>query len=186
MNETIRRGPACLLAAAILLSLGGARARADGAASQLVALPNARIPESGMLTGGQPTAAQLEQAAAAGFRTVINLRADGEDGELAGEAAIVADLGMRYVRIPMSGPADLTEANARLLAETLDAEGAGPILFHCASGNRVGALLALKAAVVDGVPAEQALALGKTAGLTRLEARTREMLGLPPANAPSP
>ena len=42
--------------------------------------------------------------------------------------------------------------------------------------NRVGALIALKAFFVDGIPADEALELGKQHGLTRMEAATRRVL----------
>ena len=52
------------------------------------------------------------------------------------------------------------------------------MLVHCASGNRVGALIALSAAD-EGVPVEEALARGRAAGMTSTEARVRELLGAP-------
>jgi len=86
-------------------------------------------------------------------------------------------LGMTYVSIPIAGAADISEENARRLAEVLDV-GADPVVVHCASGNRVGALFALKAYYVDGKTPEEALALGKAAGVTRLEPVVRQTLGL--------
>lgn len=148
--------------------------------SALLAIPNARVPIEGMLTGGQPTREQLQSAAAAGYRTVINLRPASEEGILPQEASIVADLGMRYVHLPIAGPADLTKENVTRLDAALGEAGAGPVLFHCASGNRVGALLALRAAWIGGASPEDALRLGKNAGLTRLEAATRERLDAEP------
>jgi hypothetical protein len=53
------------------------------------------------------------------------------------------------------------------------------VALYCASGNRVGALLALAAARHEELPPEQALQLGLDAGLTRLEPALRERLGLP-------
>ncbi len=147
-----------------------------------LAIPEARVPADGLLTGGQPTREQLVRAAELGYRVVIDLRPAGEAGRLAGEETIVTGLGMRYVHIPIAGAQDLTEANARRLDEALRRAAGEPVLFHCASGNRVGALLALEAALVDGVAPEEALALGKRAGLTRLEEATRRILGLAPAS----
>jgi protein tyrosine phosphatase (PTP) superfamily phosphohydrolase (DUF442 family) len=40
------------------------------------------------------------------------------------------------------------------------------VLVHCASGNRVGAMLALRARWIEGKSAEEALAIGKAAGMT--------------------
>jgi len=149
-------------------------------------IPNATIPFPDVLVGGQPTVAQLESAAAVGVRTIVNLRPEKELGiyDTSGraEAAIVEHLGMRYVLIPVQGGADLNEENARRLAEALEAPDALPAMVHCASGNRVGALFALKAAWLDGASAEAALELGLGAGMTRLEGAIREKLGAEPAD----
>lgn len=121
-------------------------------------------PAPNLVTGGQPSQAQFEQAAGE-IRTVINLRASGEDGF--DEAPRVEALGMRYVAIPVQGAAGVTEANARLLDSALN-EG-GPTLVHCASGNRVGALLALRAFYIQGASPSEALEIGQAGGLTSLE-----------------
>jgi protein tyrosine phosphatase (PTP) superfamily phosphohydrolase (DUF442 family) len=63
----------------------------------------------------------------------------------------------------------LTEANALLLSAAMNELGAQPMIIHCASGNRVGALLALKAYYVDHASKEQALELGERAGLKGLK-----------------
>ena len=118
-------------------------------------LPNGRAPLPGVLTGGQPSRRQLEALAAAGYRTVVNLRAPGEEMPVSG--ADVEALGMRYVHIPIAGRGDLTAAKADELGAVLADPSARPLAIHCASGNRVGALLALEAARVEGKPAAEAL-----------------------------
>ncbi len=145
----------------------------------VIDIPNAGMPADGLLTGGQPSVEQFEQAAQAGYRTVVNLRAPGEQGSW-DEAAKAAELGLRYVAIPIAGIDGLTTENARKLAEIVDDPEALPAMVHCASGNRVGGLFALKALHVDGESAESALAFGRKAGLTRLEAAVKELLA--PAN----
>ncbi len=137
-------------------------------------LPNARRPAQGVLSGGQPTVEQLEAAGRAGFKTVINLRAAGEPGTRESE---VEAAGMHYVELPIAGTEAISEANARALAAALE-EAEHPVLLHCGSGNRVGALLALKAFHVDGMSAEEALQYGLDSGLTRLEPVVRKALGL--------
>jgi uncharacterized protein (TIGR01244 family) len=151
--------------------------------AQLIAIPNALQPQPGLVVGGQPSDEALTAAAQAGFKTVINLRGE---KEMAGspEPARVEELGMRYVPIPVEMAAGLNEANARALDEALADPAAYPILLHCGSGNRVGGLLALRAHYVDGLPAEEALALGLASGLTGLEGSVREVLGLEPTAAP--
>jgi hypothetical protein len=49
-------------------------------------------------------------------------------------------------------------------------------LVHCASSNRVGAMIALRAALVDGASADAALAEGRRWGLKSLEPQVRERL----------
>ncbi len=129
-----------------------------------------------LLVGGQPTPAQLEQAHELGYKTVINLRRPEEKDNTDPEQ--VRGLGMAYIEIPIDGSADMTEDKARALAEALD-KAESPAMVHCASGNRVGGLFAMKAYYIDGMSPEEALAVGKAAGMTRLEPTVREKLGLP-------
>lgn len=171
-----------ILAGGPLLGAGEEPASAAQDAAEL--LPNGRAPLPRVVTGGQPSPEQLSALAAAGFRTVVNLRAEGEPSPVADPAAAVEELGMRYVHIPVAGVEGLDRGNARALAEVLADETAYPVVIHCASGNRVGALLALEAAWIGGADPEEALELGLDAGLTRLEPRVRELLELPPAEPP--
>jgi len=131
-------------------------------------------PRSHLLTGGQPSARQLHEAAAAGVTTVIDLRTPQEDRGY-DEQAAAEKLGLRYVRLPIGGAGDINEANARTLDRLLK-QDAGTTLLHCASGNRAGALLALAHARVDGASAEASLELGRAAGLTSLEPAVRAVL----------
>ncbi len=126
-----------------------------------------------LYTAGQPSAAELQQAAAAGITTVIDLR---QPDEARGfdETAAAERLGLRYVRIPVAGAAGLTDANAQALRTAL-AQSQGPVLLHCASSNRAGALLAVLEAR-DGASVDQALQFGREAGMTSLEAPTRVLL----------
>jgi uncharacterized protein (TIGR01244 family) len=119
-------------------------------------------------TGGQPTDEQLEQAKKDGVKTVINLRGTAEAAEYAAEEAKVKALGMTYVHIPIDGKTGdgLNEANARKLGELLAAENK-PVMLHCATGQRVGALLGLRAYYVDGATPEAALATAKANGLSK-------------------
>jgi len=148
------------------------------------AISNARTPLAGVLSGGQPTAEQIAEAATGGFRTVINLRGPDEPG-YEWEQAAVERSGMRYVHIPVAGAAGLTRENVERLDATLRAAiDEGPVLLHCASGNRIGAMLALRAAWLRGTDPAEALRVGRAAGLTKLEAEVRALLGLPAETAP--
>ena len=146
-------------------------------------IPYAKSPSAGLLSAGQPTPEQIAAAAAAGYKTVVNLRAESEPG-FEWEPDAVRASGMAYVSIPVTGSAGLTRENAvRLDAALKDAEAQGPVLLHCASGNRTGALLALRAAWIEGEDPQRALAYGRAAGLAGLEPKVRGLLGLP-AEAP--
>ncbi len=138
-------------------------------------LPNGKMPLDGVLTGGQPTVEQFEKLAALGYKTVINLRSPAESGST--DPAAVQALGMSYLSLPITGASDLGRENAARLAEAL-AKSEYPVVVHCASGNRVGALFAMKAFYVDGEGPEGALALGRAAGVTRLEPAVKRELGL--------
>jgi uncharacterized protein (TIGR01244 family) len=143
------------------------------------AIPHARAALSGVWSGGQPTAEQIAEAASSGFRTVINLRAPTEPG-YEWERAAVERGGMLYVHIPVDGAAGLTRENVdRLDAALRAASERGPVLLHCASGNRIGAMLALREAWLRGAAPATALDVGRAAGLTKLEPAVRELLGLP-------
>ena len=172
-----RRRAATLLTAltAVAVACGGGTAADLPPAAALA--PNGLQPFPGVYTGGQPSADQLDMLAEAGFAGVINLRTEGEEGS-EGEAERVAALGMEYVAIPVAGAEGMTEENARALADALARTGR-PVLVHCASGNRVGGLFALKSGLLDGSPVEEAMEVGLAAGLTRLEPVVRERLERP-------
>jgi len=117
-------------------------------------------------SAGQPTQQQLIELARWGVATVINLRPQSEMADL-DEEALVGEFGMGYVQIPIADETDLTIKNVRSFAFALENYPA-PFFIHCAAGNRVGALIALKAFMFDGYEVEQALELGIKAGLTEL------------------
>lgn len=118
--------------------------------------------------------AQLARAREAGCRTVVNLCPLAE--QKIDEQAVAGRLGLRYEHIPVAGAADLTRDNALRLAAILNEPGGTPVIVHCASGNRAGALLALKAFFADGSDPDQAIAIGRAAGLATLEPAVRAIM----------
>lgn len=147
---------------------------AGAALAQVAGLPNQRDALEGITTAGQPADSDFAALAAAGYRSVIDLRGAGEDRGL-DEAARVQALGMQYANLPVDGAAGITYANA----EALDRLLAGlpkPVLLHCASSNRVGALLALRARA-QGADAGAALDLGLATGLGSLRPVVEQKLG---------
>jgi len=151
------------------------RATLDIAAG--VGVRNARMPLEGIVTAGQPTVDQLEELEAAGFENFISLRPATEEG--AGwEEEHASGRSYDFERLPISGGGSLTRENVEVFATILEEAGDGPTVLYCASSNRVGAMMALKAHWIDGVDAREALELGRAAGMTRLEGTVTELLGL--------
>jgi uncharacterized protein (TIGR01244 family) len=134
---------------------------------QHVTLPAARKPVEGVIACGLPSENELREAHAGGLRTVVNLCPARE--QKFDEDALVTSLGMRYEHIPVAGAQDLTRENALRLAQILSDPESRPAVVHCASGNRVGALFALKAYFADGCDPQAAIAAGRAAGLKALE-----------------
>ena len=158
--------PALLLAAA----LAAACAHAPPATSVALLQP---LP--GLYTAGQPAASDWQAIKARGVRTVINLRTP-EELKDRDEAAEVRAAGLRYIEIPVSGAEGINPANARALHEALAPAHGGGVLVHCASGNRVGGLLVVMRARLDGATGEEALEFGRQAGMTGTEARARQVI----------
>jgi uncharacterized protein (TIGR01244 family) len=150
----------------------------------LIAIPNARIlfsnslspntPSADILVGGQPSVEDIQAAHRAGYKTIINLRPKGEF-KAWDEAALAEQLGINYIVIPVDGEADITSENALRLDQALQATAHSPTIVHCASGNRVGALFALRAQLQGSDP-KTALAIGREAGLSSLAPLLEKLL----------
>jgi uncharacterized protein (TIGR01244 family) len=123
---------------------------------------------------GQPDEKKLEELDAAGYAAVIDLRGPDEDRGMPDERAAVEGLGMSYIALPILGASDITYENANALDELL-AQFDKPVLVHCGSGNRAGALLALRAKL-NGADDETALEAGRETGLQGLEGVVKERL----------
>lgn len=128
-------------------------------------------------SAGQPTEAELAALAHKGVRTIINLRHPSEASDF-NEEEVVAAMGMHYVGIPVTGAQDLTPETITRFSWELDAARLrGQVLVHCGSANRVGAVVALEQAWVQGEDSGSALAAGRAAGLAGLEPAVIELLG---------
>jgi uncharacterized protein (TIGR01244 family) len=98
----------------------------------------------GLNAAGALSSADIEALAAAGVRTIINNRPDGEDpGQLpADEARNLAEAhGIAYHHIPFTA-ATLTRADVDAFAAALHA-APQPIVVHCRSGTRSTLIWAL-------------------------------------------
>ena len=139
------------------MSCGGSQTESttsDSSQDAATSLPNQGTGGENIITSGQPTEAELEAAIKADVRTVISLRLESEESGYDEEAKAEA-LGVRFVRLPIDKKTGLTEENARALDAILN-ETNGKVLLHCGSGNRAGAMVALRAAYVQGASLEDA------------------------------
>lgn len=101
-------------------------------------LAHAVSPAPGISSAGRIESTDLPLLRAAGIRSVIDLTPDAETPGF-DEAAEMRAAGIAYSNRPLSSPQDLTRSNVRRFAALLDA-APRPLLVHCASGNRVGAM----------------------------------------------
>jgi uncharacterized protein (TIGR01244 family) len=86
-----------------------------------------------MFIGGQPTERALRELRAKGVTTVVNLRMPQEMTQIGfDEAALVKELGMKYVHIPMRGSTENPYGPKELDAFTAAMASAdGKVLLHC-------------------------------------------------------
>jgi protein tyrosine phosphatase (PTP) superfamily phosphohydrolase (DUF442 family) len=143
-----------------------------------LALPNARYPTPNLIVGGAPSESLLKAAADAGIRFVLDLRPENERNF--DEPSLVAALGMDYLNLPIAGASDLTLENTKAMDKLIARIGETPALIHCASGNRVGALMALRASWIDDLGEEAALQIGRDYGLTKMEHQVQALLSSGP------
>lgn len=138
-----------------------------------ISIPNGRLYD-GYVLGGLPSKEQFDDAYAAGFESAMSLMDNAEDG-IRDIAPYASSLGVRYIRFTVRDKDDLNESMAWQFASTLSMLGQ-PSIIHSAGGERAGAMFALMAFFVDEVSAENALAIGKRAGMGSLEAHLRTVL----------
>ncbi|PJJ99520.1 hypothetical protein CO641_06175 [Lysobacteraceae bacterium NML91-0213] len=131
-------------------------------------------PTDGIHSGGRISADDVPALQAAGIRHVINLAPAAETPGF-DEAAAVRAAGMRYDTLPIAGAGDL-DREAVVAFDRLLQDADGQTLVHCASGNRVGALAALRAAWLHGAGEEAAVEEGRRWGLRGLEGEVRGRL----------
>lgn len=161
----------CLL----LFLAGPAVAQSDIDVALLASLPNVSFHGPNQLASGRLQPDDIALLKRAGVRQVIDLSVDTETPDF-DEGVAVRAAGLEYENLPIHGAEGLSDANVRRFDALIAAAGASPTLIHCASSNRVGALMALRAASLQGESAEAAIKIGKSWGLKSLEPAVRDRL----------
>lgn len=111
-----------------------------------------------MFIGGQPTEKALREMKAQGVTTVVNLRTPPEMAQIGfDEAKLVAELGMKYVYIPMRGNNEFPYSPAELkkFSDAM-ASADGKVLLHCTVAWRASHLWGAYL-IQQGVPVDEAL-----------------------------
>jgi uncharacterized protein (TIGR01244 family) len=118
--------------------------------------------------GGQPTEKALRDLKAQGVTTVVNLRSPEEMRSAVkfDEEALVRQLGMKYVYIPMRGTSQLPYSPAGLdrFAEAMKAAD-GKVLLHCTIAWRASHLWTAYLIRERGIAIDDALANGRAINL---------------------
>ena len=126
---------------------------------------------------GQPTADALRSMKAAGVTTVINLRTqpemDNRQQVPFDEEALVKELGMKYVHIPLGGPdTPYTPAAVTAVNDAMKAAG-GKVLLHCTVAWRASHMWAAYLATYRGYSLEQATQAGAAINMNGITAQGR-------------
>jgi len=132
--------------------------------------PSPYIANAGLLEKGG-----LEELKALGFKLVVDLRGKDEKG-VSEEAQLARELGILYENIPVVERAP-TWGQVDALIPLLHDKKNYPIIIHCVSSNRSGAIWAMYRYRV-GVDALTALEEGRAAGLESREPAVRKALKL--------
>lgn len=117
----------------------------------------------GFFLASQPAPADFEQAKKGGVKTVINLRHSEEITDF-NERDVVTKLDLAYHNPAWNGPEELTDAmfdEVRALMRSAER----PVLMHCSSGNRVGAMWMAYRALDEDLSADAAAAEAAIVGM---------------------
>lgn len=120
-----------------------------------------------LFIAGQPTEAALRELSAEGVTTVVNLRMPEEMAKVGfDEAALIKELGLAYVHIPMRGTKENPYAPSDLdrFATTL-ASARGKVLLHCTVAWRASHLWAAYLIQYRKVPVTTALTQARAINL---------------------
>lgn len=148
LSLTLRRGLAGFVAFMVLgnLAIAGASAwaRRTTATSTAVArdvrgVKNFRVVDANLWRGAAPSRRGYESLAAAGARTVVDLRAE---PDLHIDAELLGRLGLSRVAIPLRDGQTPTDAEIDHFLSAVQASP-GPVFVHCGAGvGRTGTLVA--------------------------------------------
>jgi len=144
------------VAAVALAACGGSKSTYDSKLSQALSVSGVKTVDEGALyRSARPTDAMLQDAAAQGIATVLNLEND--DEAIAHEQQIVQGLGMTFISMPMSGFWKPDDAQVDQIEQMMADPSNYPMLVHCLHGeDRTGLIVGLHRFEHQGVDAATA------------------------------
>lgn len=120
-----------------------------------------------VVSGGQPTAEQLTALKEAGGKIVLDLR-DPMEPRPVDEPALVRELGMEYVNVPVRA-GSLDDTTLERILDVLRGAGDRTVFFHCGSGSRVGGALIPYFILDQGLEEQDAVDQAMRVGLRSAE-----------------
>ncbi len=160
----------CVCVAGVMLGANLRTAYAAAGDTKKIELPGvtaaAESAADKVFITSQPTQETFDALAQKGVKMVINMRRADEMAKLSfDEKTAAKNAGMEYINIPMN-TALPKQAEVDQILSTLAKSKDAPVLLHCSSGNRAGAIWALYSGANNGLTPDDAIAEGKVAGLT--------------------
>lgn len=107
----------------------------------------------------QPTEEEIKKLPQEGFKSVVNLRASGEEDQPLSpkeEGELVQKLGMKYLNIPVSTQEGIKPGQVDRFRNEMELLPA-PVFVHCSKGKRSGAFTLMYLAIQEGLRGEEAL-----------------------------
>ena len=126
-------------------------------------VPNACQILPNVVTGGQPSTADLEAFRESGGGIVLDLRDPMEPRPL-DEPATTRRLGLEYVVVSVTA-ATMDDATLERIHQVLRQAGDRPLFVHCGSGGRVGGALLPHLMLEHGLTEEDAITQAMRIGL---------------------
>jgi len=111
---------------------------------------------------GQLTPSELQEAAHSGFKSVLNLRHPSEEGFLSNEQQLAEANGLIYMNIPVNSDHINDELTTSVLQQV--DELPKPLLVHCKSGMRAGAMTLMQFATRNSMTAQEAFEVADRIG----------------------
>ncbi|MCI0713842.1 MAG: protein tyrosine phosphatase family protein [Chloroflexi bacterium] len=108
-----------------------------------------------LATGGQPTEAQFQTIAQAGYESLVNLAPSDVTHAIAHEGELVKAAGMNYVQIPVVWSQPTLE-NWQAFVEVMEANKDKKVFVHCIANMRVSAFVMLYRHLKLGLALEDA------------------------------